>query len=110
MSPKKKKSSSFVSFLVFILLIIASVITFVLIVPVYSKYKNMERELGELKKKLEKKHAECNRLNRLVNDLRHSPKAAEKVAREKFGLCRKGEVIFKYDKKEIPVDDKSDSR
>ena len=36
-------------------------------------------------------------LNREVHDLEHKPAAAEKVAREKYNLCREGEIILKYE-------------
>lgn len=93
---------TFVFFIIFILLVS---VTVVLIVPVYSKYQKMEQELRKLEKELEEKNAECIRLNKQVHGLQRSPKAVEKVGREKFGLCREGETIYKYDKKEIPEKD-----
>jgi len=72
------------------------IISFVLIIPAYTNLQKKKSENEDLKKKLEEKKAECLELRQLFSDLETNPKAVEKVAREKFGLCRRDEVIYIY--------------
>jgi cell division protein FtsL len=95
---KTNKSNSIFTFLFFLLIIIIIVVTVVLVLPAFSKYKKMEQEIDDLEKKLAEKNAECIQLNREVLGLKNSPKAVEKVAREKFHLCKPGETVYKYKK------------
>jgi cell division protein FtsB len=67
-----------------------------LIFPVHRKYQKMESKAAALNEELAAKNAECIRLNKLVSDLESNPRAVEKVAREKFGLCKDGELVLKY--------------
>ena len=86
---------------IFLYLIIAIILVFslILIWPVHRKYKKMKGYVDSLQEDYSQKNDECARLNKDVHDLSHNPTAVEKVAREKFELCREGEVILKYDKK-----------
>ncbi|MFA7230258.1 MAG: septum formation initiator family protein [Victivallaceae bacterium] len=93
MDDKKKKIVIYFFYLIVVLLIISSAI---LILPVYQKYQKDRNSLFALKEQAAIKTAECIRLNREVYKLEHSPDAVEKVAREKFGLCREGETVMRY--------------
>jgi cell division protein FtsB len=54
--------------------------------------------MDSLQRVLDQKKSECLEKNRLQNDIdAHAAKAVEKVAREKYNLCRPGEVIYTYD-------------
>ena len=44
----------------------------------------------------DRKNAEVLSLQAEVHDLEHNASAIEKVAREKYRLCREGETIFIY--------------
>ncbi len=54
--------------------------------------KNVEAENAELRR-------DVSRLRTEVKDLRESPAAVERIAREQLGLVRKSEVVFQFDKK-----------
>ena len=74
------------------------VFSLIFVWPAYKKYSKLRDFVAELNEELNAKSAECIALNREVHDLEHRPSAAEKVAREKFNLCREGELVLKYDK------------
>ena len=86
----------FIKLLYLALFAILVVISFVLIFPAYTNLQKMKDKKDELQKKLEEKQAECLELRQLFSDLESNPKAVEKVAREKFGLCKRDEVIYIY--------------
>ncbi len=87
-----------VYFAIFAILVIVS---FVILVPVYTNLQKVRSNNEDLKKKLEEKQAECLELRQLFSDLESNPKAVEKVAREKFGLCKRDEVIYIYKAKTL---------
>lgn len=101
MAEKKKVKVSTVLFV--IVFVSICLLGIVLIFPVFTNYQNMGRRLDELEIELAQKNAECIRLSRLVHNLKYDSGAVEKVAREKFGLCKKGELIYKYS--ETPTTD-----
>lgn len=84
------------------------VISFVLLLPAYHNLEKMKTRVNELETQLARKKAEYLELRQLLYDLKHNPKAVEKVAREKFGLCKKDEIIYTYDpdKKTSSIPDK----
>ena len=83
----------------FLLLIVVSGTQ--LIIPRYVDYNKahkdldrIEREVILLEKDVEKHRAE-------LHDLNVNPVAVERVAREKFGLCRKGERVVIFQDEDI---------
>lgn len=94
MSDKKQNVATLIFYCVVGLIAITSI---VFVTPVYRKHEEMKKRLNYLEEELARKNAECVKLNRLVHDMRHDPETVEKIAREKFGLCRPGEIIYKYD-------------
>jgi len=64
--------------------------------PYEKKSKDMTRQMASIEKKLLAAKMERTRLKNLVYDLEHSALAVEKVAREKFGLCRENERFYRY--------------
>lgn len=82
--------------LFYIIIFIVIVFSLILIWPVHRKHSIMARKVESLEKEFEAKNAQCASLNKEVKDLESNPKAVEKVAREKFNLCKEGEVILKY--------------
>jgi cell division protein FtsB len=87
-------------FSVFLYVLLGMILVFSLafVWPVYKKYSKLRDHVAELNEELSAKSAECIELNREVHDLEHKPSAAEKVAREKYNLCKDGELVLKYDK------------
>ena len=67
-----------------------------LVCPHKSKYEDMKKQAHDVERLLQERKVERARLNKLVYDLDNSPKAVEKVAREKFGLCKVNERFYKY--------------
>jgi len=103
MDDKKKKIILYFFYLIVVLLVISSA---VLILPVYRKYQKRSEYLAKLKEEAAIKTAESIELNRNVHSLKHSSGAVEKVAREKFGLCKPSETIMHY-KEENKKENKS---
>lgn len=95
MDNNKKKIFSVFFYLVIAVILISAL---ALIWPVHRKYEKMKNSVDVLNEELAAKSAEAAKLNKFVNDLETGPKAVEKVAREKFGLCKDGELILKYEK------------
>ena len=93
MEERKKSIFSFFFYFVIFLLIISAAI---MVLPVYRQFKVREEKVSQLREQTALKTAESMHLLQEVDDLQHSPRAIEKVAREKFGLCRKGELIMEY--------------
>ena len=90
---KKNSFSTYLLCLIFMLLVAAAI---VLLLPVMRELQKKQGELTELNAELNEKREESVRLNTEVADLKQSPAAVEKVAREKFGLVREGERVMKY--------------
>lgn len=64
--------------------------------PHESVYNEMRRQTASIEKKLLAAKMERSRLKNLVYDLEHSALAVEKVAREKFKLCRENERFYRF--------------
>ncbi|MCP3966904.1 MAG: hypothetical protein GY750_05330 [Lentisphaerae bacterium] len=105
MDDKKKKIVLYFFYLVVVLIVVSSA---VLILPVYRKYQKRRTVLNQLKELAELKTIECIKLNKEVYGLENSSEEVEKVAREKFGLCRKGETVMQYEEPGA-LDDKKPS-
>lgn len=76
-------------------LFILSVIVFFIFLPSYTRMQDLERRNLEYEQeisRLENERAELAEEKRLLEE---DPVYLEKVAREKMGLIRKGEVIYR---------------
>ena len=93
MEERKKSIFAFFFYFIIFLIIISAAI---MVLPVYRQFKVREEKVAQLREQTALKTAECMRLHQEVSALKHDPRAIEKVAREKFGLCRKGELIMEY--------------
>lgn len=60
----------------------------------------LEKEKQVWQKKIDSVQAEQNRLKNELKGLINDKEAVEKVAREKYGLIKEGETIYKLKKKE----------
>ena len=77
----------------------------------WTEIKNMQLRVSELENKLRCKNNECLELKQNIYNLKTNPHAVEKVAREKFKLCRDKEIIFTYEvKKDKKTAEKKDDR
>jgi len=79
------------------LMIILSCVVLYFLVPAYTRYKQTRRTVTELQESLEAQELEIQRLRQELVALRTDYRAIERVAREKFGLCREGEKIYHFD-------------
>lgn len=77
----------------FILLVMACV---AIIYPARRQYVRQLEFYTKIKNEADIKRAERDALQREVTMLKTSPNAVEKIAREKFRLCKEGEVIMYY--------------
>ncbi|MBE6369909.1 MAG: septum formation initiator family protein [Lentisphaerae bacterium] len=77
----------------FILLVMACV---AIIYPARRQYVRQLEFYTKIKTEADIKRAERDALQREVTMLKTSPNAVEKIAREKFRLCKEGEVIMYY--------------
>ena len=82
--------------LVYILLAIVLIVSLILVVPAHRKYMRTKQDVASLRADLDRVKAEYRTLQQEVHDLQHSAAAIEKVGREKYHLCRDGEVIYIY--------------
>lgn len=73
----------------------------VVLYPVYLKKEKLRESNINLHRQLTEKEYERADLNKKVYGLATDPHMVEKVAREKFRLCREGEIILFYDNKEF---------
>lgn len=85
------------SIMLYILLFVIFIFSLTLFWPAYKRYAGMKNDLAALNHELQIKINESVTLNREVHDLEHKPSAAEKVAREKYNLCKEGEIILQYE-------------
>ncbi len=79
----------------------AILVAFSLLFPAYNDLKKMKIRVAEIEDELEKRKAESTELRQLLVELENNPKAIEKVAREKYNLCKPTEVIYKYNPEEL---------
>ena len=81
---------------IYVLLVVVLVVSGILVLPAYRKYKQTKQEVVSLQADLYRVRTEYLTLQQEVHDLQHNASAVEKVAREKYHLCRDGEVIYIY--------------
>jgi len=81
---------------IYVLLALVLVVSGILVLPAYRKYKQTKQEVFSLRADLDRVKGEYLTLQQEVHDLQHNASAVEKVAREKYHLCRDGEVIYIY--------------
>ena len=65
--------------------------------PVYRENRATRESIGHLQASLARQEQEIERLNRELRELRTDYRAIERVAREKFGMCRPGEEIYHFE-------------
>ncbi|MBE6406928.1 MAG: septum formation initiator family protein [Lentisphaerae bacterium] len=86
------------SVFLYILLFLIFVFALTLFSPAMKRTHEVEQKLEAQKALLEKRKTTRMALLREVHDLEQDPEAIEKVARERFNMCKEGEIIIKYDR------------
>ena len=66
------------------------------ILPVYWKYVTMQEKVARLEREDRELREEHQRMLKEVHDLESESLAVEKIAREKYKLCRENEQILIY--------------
>lgn len=65
--------------------------------PQFVKHEELKRTEKSLQTRVESEEVKNMRLRREENDLKTNPNYVEKVAREKLGLVKPGELIYKFE-------------
>ena len=91
-----KKIPKMLSAALCILFALVVIFAALLLLQVYNKYVDMQKKLSALETRKEKIREEHQTLLQEVHDLTHNAFAIEKVAREKYHLCRENELIIIY--------------
>ena len=80
----------------YVILAVVLVGAVILILPVYWKYVNMQDENTRMEQEYRALREEQQRMLKEVHDLESESLAVEKIAREKYNLCKKDEQILIY--------------
>ena len=80
----------------YVILAVVLVGAVILILPVYWKYVNMQDENTRMEQEYRALREEQQRMLKEVHDLESESLAVEKIAREKYNLCRRNEQILIY--------------
>lgn len=88
------------------LLIVLFCIAMYFTLPIYTKYRQTKSTLQELQRSMEFQEQEIQRLRQEISALRSDYRAIERVAREKFGLCREDEKVYHFDAPAEPTEEK----
>ena len=72
----------------------------VIFLPGYTKLQELKDKKREIDSQISKVEADNARLKNEISRIEHDPVYRERVIREKFGVVRKGEVIYKMDSQE----------
>jgi cell division protein FtsB len=83
-------------------LFIFAVLIFVIFLPGYTKLQDLKQKNLEFEERIEQLKKENLTLEKRIERLQKDPATLEKVAREKMGVVRKGEVVYKIN----PVEEK----
>ena len=94
----------FVQYVFYVFFIAAVLVGGLMLLKSWKDLQQMRRRVSDLEDELRKKNNECLELNQNIYDLKTNPNAVEKVAREKFRLCKENEVILTY---EVKPDEKT---
>ena len=80
----------------YVILAVVLVGAVILILPVYWKYVTMQDENTRMEQEYRALREEQQRMLKEVHDLESESLAVEKIAREKYKLCRENEQILIY--------------
>jgi cell division protein FtsB len=69
----------------------------VFVFPAYMEYRRTRDQVSQLKSKVRQQELQISELRDDLEALRSDYRAVERVAREKFGLCKDGEKIYRFE-------------
>ncbi len=72
-----------------------AVLIFVVFLPGYTKLQDLKQKNLEFEERIKQLKEENSVLSIKIERLQKDPASLEKVAREKMGVVRKGEVVYK---------------
>ncbi|MCM8529462.1 MAG: septum formation initiator family protein [Lentisphaeraceae bacterium] len=79
------------------LLFIASTATAVIyLVPQYKVNQDLKKQNEVTRLELIRNQKEINKKRNMIRDLHDNPAAIDRIAREKFGMCKPGERVYKF--------------
>ena len=81
----------------FLAIILAILIVFL---PGYTKFQELKDRNKELEVRINKVKQENARLEEDILRIQQDPVYQEEIVREKFGVVRKGEVVYKFEPEE----------
>lgn len=79
----------------FIKVLLISLILIVIFLPGYSKYQKLRFQNEQFKKQIEDYKTSNSELEKEMQMLKGNKEYIEKIAREKLGMVKKGEVVYK---------------
>jgi cell division protein FtsB len=94
---------SFKEYVPAVLLIVVGCVALYFILPAYTNYRQTRITVRELTETVAQQEFEIQKLRKDLTALRTDYRAIERVAREKFGLCRDGERIYHFDGTPTPA-------
>ena len=68
------------------------------LVPAYARYRRTRDAVANLQESVSRQEEEMQDLKRDIAALENDYRAIERVAREKFGLCRQSETVYHFDR------------
>lgn len=80
----------------YVILAVVLIGAVILILPVYRKYVTMQNKVSRLEREDRELREEHQKMLKEVHDLESESLAIEKIAREKYKLCRENEQILIY--------------
>ena len=80
---------------IIVLFVLGLVLLGIIFIPGYLKIRRLAKQNKELEKQIEETQQANRRLKEEHQKLINDPLYLEKVAREKLGVVRKGEVVYK---------------
>lgn len=92
----KRHPYDFGYLLTFLLLLVLAGAAVLLLLPSYRDYRAKKQQSVKLEKELEEVKSERDDRLKEVNELKSSPAAVEKVARERYKQVRPGETVLTY--------------
>ena len=66
------------------------------LVPQICENRDLDHKLEEYNLQVQTNEKEIERCRAMIDDLNNDKDAVDRVAREKFGLCKPGERVYKF--------------
>ena len=80
---------------IIVLSVLGLILLGVIFIPGYVRFRKLAKLLREQEKQIEEVKDNNKRLEEELEKLKNDPLYLEKVAREKLGLAKEGEIVYK---------------